>query len=146
MVLWKVGQLEIKYILAEVRSLYTTPSTQEVGLLKRCTVLFFRIKLSILFDESLLQRYKFKISVETVKSFGRTKQFCIMQLPISYCAILIVVAITRHVFINFFQTEHISAVKFNMGYEKNMSFLVIPKSPKVWQKKLKKLDWASLLK
>ena len=40
---------------------------------------------------------------------------------------------------NIFQTEHISAVKFDMRYEKNMTFLVIPKSSKVW-KKLKKLD------
>ena len=41
--------------------------------------------------------------------------------------------ITRHVFINIFPTEHISAVKFGTGYKKNMSFLVIPKSPKVWK-------------
>ena len=34
----------------------------------------------------------------------------------------------------FFQTGHFSAVKFVMGYEKNMSFLVIPKSPKVLKK------------
>ena len=39
---------------------------------------------------------------------------------------LIMVTITRHVFINTFQTEHFSAVKFAMGYEKNMSFLVLP--------------------
>ena len=37
--------------------------------------------------------------------------------------------------------EHSSAVKFNMGYEKNMSFLVTPKSPKV-RKKCWKSDWA----
>ena len=30
-----------------------------------------------------------------------------------------------------------------MGYEKNMSFHVIPKSPKVW-KKVKRSDWAPL--
>ena len=28
---------------------------------------------------------KFQISAETVKSFGCTKQFCILQLPIPYC-------------------------------------------------------------
>ena len=44
------------------------------------------------------------------------------------------VTITRQVFIDFFQTKHFSAVKFYMGYEKNMSFHVIPKSPKVWKK------------
>ena len=47
------------------------------------------------------------------------------------------VTITRHVFINIFQMEHFSAVKFAMGYEKNMSFLVIAKSPKVWKKSWK---------
>ena len=44
------------------------------------------------------------------------------------------VTITRHVFINIFQTEHFSAVKFAIGYEKNMCFLVIAKSPEVWKK------------
>ena len=36
--------------------------------------------------------------------------------------------------------EDFSAVKFAMGYEKKMSFLVIPISQKNW-KKLNKLDW-----
>ena len=44
---------------------------------------------------------------------------------------LIMVTITRHVFINILQTKHFLAVNFSMGYEKNMSFLVIAKSPKV---------------
>ena len=39
--------------------------------------------------------------------------------------------ITSHVFINIFQTEHFSAIKFAMGYEKNLDLLVIAKSPKV---------------
>ena len=47
---------------------------------------------------------------------------------------MIMVTITRHFFIDFFQTKHFSAVKFYMGYEKNMSFHVIPKSPKVLKK------------
>ena len=51
--------------------------------------------------------------------------------------------ITRNVFINIFQTEHFSAANFAMGYEKSMSFLVIPKSSKVW-KKVEKYDWAPL--
>ena len=33
--------------------------------------------------------------------------------------------------------EHILAVKYDMGYEKKMSFLVIPKSPKVFKKRWK---------
>ena len=51
---------------------------------------------------------------------------------------LIMITITRHVFINIFQTKHLSAVKVIMIYEKKISFLVIPKSPKVWKKVEKK--------
>ena len=79
-----------------------------------------------------------KLWLETVKLFGCTKQIWILQLPISYCISSLMVTITRHIFINIFQMEHFSAVKFAMGYEKNMSFLVIPISPKVWKKKLKR--------
>ena len=63
---------------------------------------------------------------------------CIAVAYISYCVNLIMVTITKHIFINILQTEHFSAVKFAMGYKKNMSFLVITKSPKVWKKKLKR--------
>ena len=35
--------------------------------------------------------------------------------------------------------EHFLAVKFSMGYEKNMSFLVIAKSLKVQKKKVEKI-------
>ena len=45
------------------------------------------------------------------------------------------VTITRHVLINIFQTEHFSAMKYDVGCEKNMSILVIPKSLKFWKKK-----------
>ena len=44
------------------------------------------------------------------------------------------VTITRHICINIFQTEHFSDVKFAMGYEKNMSVLVIAISLKVCKK------------
>ena len=81
--------------------------------------IFFKIEFAVSFEELSLQRCKFRISVEMVKLFGRTKQFCILQLPISYCVSLIMVNITRDIFINIFQTEHFSAVKFAMGYEKN---------------------------
>ena len=43
------------------------------------------------------------------------------------------VTIARHAFI-IVQTEHIIDVKFSVGYEKNMGFLVIAKTPKVWKK------------
>ena len=48
------------------------------------------------------------------------------------------VTITKHVFINTFQTEYFLTVKFSMGYEKNMTFLVTAKSPKV-SKKVEKI-------
>ena len=42
------------------------------------------------------------------------------------------VTITRQVLTNIFQTEHLSAVlNFAIGYEKNKSFVVMPKSQKV---------------
>ena len=66
---------------------------------------------------------KKKKIVKTVKQFGCTKQFCILQLPVSYCVSLIMITITRHIFINIFQMELFSAVKFAMGYEKILAFL-----------------------
>ena len=47
---------------------------------------------------------------------------------------MIMVTITKHFFINVFQTQHFSAMKFYMGYEKTMSFPVIQKSLKVGKK------------
>ena len=47
-------------------------------------MLFFKIKFSVSFEESSLQRCKFKISGKMVNWFGCTKQVCILQLPISY--------------------------------------------------------------
>ena len=41
------------------------------------------------------------------------------------------VAVCRHIFINIFQIESFSVVKFAMGCEKNVSFLVIPKYPNI---------------
>ena len=62
------------------------------------------------------------------------KQFCILQLPVSYGVGSVMITITRHVFINIFQMEYFSAVKHAMDYEKNMSFLVIAKSLKSLKK------------
>ncbi len=73
----------------------------------------------------------FQISFQSVKPFGHKKRLRILQLPIPYCVSLIMVTITSHIFINMFQTVHFSAVKFTRGNEKNMSFLLIPTSPKV---------------
>ena len=72
-----------------------------------------------------------QIWVKKVKPFWCTKQFCDLQLPVSYCVSLIMVTITRSVFIDIFQMEHISAVKFDKGYGENISILMMPKSLKV---------------
>ena len=45
--------------------------------------------------------------------------------------------LSRDGFINIFQAVHFSAAKFDMGYERNMSFLLIAKSPKALKKVLK---------
>ena len=74
----------------------------------------------------------FQISFKSVKPFGHKKRLRILQLPIPYCVrYCVLVTITSHIFINIFQTVHFSAVKFTRGNEKNTSFLLIPKSPKV---------------
>ena len=82
------------------------------------------------------QRCKFWFSFETVKPFGCTKQFCILQLPIPYWVGLTMVTVTSHVFIHKFQTEHLT---FAMGYEKIWAFSWYQNLPKVW-KSWKKLD------
>ena len=77
-----------------------------------------------------------------IQNFSWNCQAIWMYQAISYIVVayillwsLIMVTIkTRHIFINISQTEHFPAVKFDMGYEKNMSFLVIPKSPNLWKK------------
>ena len=71
-----------------------------------------------------------------VNLFRCTKQFCILQLPVFYCVSLIMITITRHVFINIFQTEHFSGVKFDMGYEEKYE---LPCDTKI-AKSLKKLN------
>ena len=56
------------------------------------------------------------------------------------------VTITRHIFINIFQTEHFLAVKCSIGYEKNMSFLNYDsKISKSLKKNVKRWDWAPLI-
>ena len=58
---------------------------------------------------------------------------CNFAYVMSYFVSFIMVLITGYIFINIFLQEHISAVKSDMGYEKNMSVLQMPKSPKVWK-------------
>ena len=84
--------------------------------LKVHTPIFQKLWFSVSFEESSLQRCKSKISVETVKPFGCMKEFSILQLPISYFVSIFMVTKTRHIFINIFHREHLSALKFPMRY------------------------------
>ena len=80
-----------------------------------------------------------------VNPFGCTKQFDILQLPISYCVSLIMATITNHVFINFFQIEHFWAVKFDWLWEKHELSCDTMQNLKNFKGKLKKLDWPPLI-
>ncbi len=93
-------------------------------------------------DASSTKKTWFQIFVKSVKPFGYKKRVCILQLLIPYCVSLIVVIITSHIFVNIFQTEHFIAVNFTRGNEKNMNFLLIPKSLK--EKNLTQSDRALL--
>ena len=53
---------------------------------------------------------------------------------ILYCVSLIMVIITRHVFVNIFQTEHFSAVKFGIGYKRKTIWVFL------WHQNHQKLD------
>ncbi len=58
----------------------------------------------------------------------------LLYLPIPDCvSLIIMVTIISHIFINIFQIFPFSAVKFSRANEKNMTFLLIPKSQKVWK-------------
>ncbi len=85
-------------------------------------------------DASSSKKSWLQLSVKSVKRFGYKNRLCILQLSVPYCVSLIMVTITSRIFINIFQTVHFPAVKFPRGNKKNRSFLLIPKSPKVWEK------------
>ena len=94
------------------------------------TVLFFKIKFSVSLKDHHSKDVNLKFQLKRSSRLDVGSNFVYFScLYISGYLSLIMVTINRQVFINFFQTEHFSAVKFVMGYEKNMSFHVIPKSP-----------------
>ena len=80
-------------------------------------LLFFYFLFFLSFEESSLQKRISQIAVEKVFPCGCTEQFCTFQLPISYCVSLIMVTITRHVFIISPKRKLFSAVKFAVVYE-----------------------------
>ena len=69
--------------------------------------------------------------VERAKPFGCTKQL----------VNLIMATITRHIFINIFQTEHFLAVKFDMGYEQIYELSCGTKISNSWENSQSKMDW-----
>ena len=93
--------------------------------------------------------------------FQFNRSYCLMHeeimciatiFYIPYCVSLIMVTMASHFFINIFQMVHLSAVKVTMGYEKNMSFVLMPKSqnpppsPHTHKKKKQQSDWPPLNK
>ena len=96
---------------------------------------FFKNLLFVSSEESSLQRWKIWNFCWNCQAIWMHKAILYTAVAyILYCVSLIMVTITRHIFINIFQTKHSSAVKVAMGYEKNIHFLVIAKSPKAWKK------------
>ena len=92
---------------------------------------------SVSFEESSLQRCEFKNFSWNGQAVWKYE--AILYIAVAYilnCVSFIMVTITGHIVVSIvkFQIEHFSAFKFVMGYEKNMSYLVIAKSPKVWKK------------
>ena len=87
--------------------------------------------ISVSFEESSHQRCKFKISVDGQAILIYQANLYIAVVYILLCISIIMVTITRHIFINIFRREHFSAVKLAKSYEKNMSYLTISKSQNV---------------
>ena len=99
----------------------------------RHTVRFCDTQISTSLDRSSIKTFQFQISDESVVlPFWFQKQFCIFKLRMLHCVNL--VTITKHIFTDISQINHLSAVKFYMGNEKNMRNLLITKSQKVWKK------------
>ncbi len=95
-----------------------------------CLVRFHRMEIFLQMMRHHPRNLGFKFhAVKSVKPFGYKKRLSILQLPYTVlcCVNLIMVTITSHMF----QTVHFSAVKFTSGNEKNMSFLLTPKSHRV---------------
>ena len=78
-----------------------------------------------------------KFQLNWSNHFDVVSNFVYCSCLYNYHVNFIMVTITRHFFINIFQTYQFSAVKFYMRYEKHMSFPAIPKSLEV-RKKLKR--------
>ena len=79
---------------------------------------FFCSKLSFLFHlnnhHSKTENVTFWLKRPKPFAWRRTNQFCILQLPIFYCVSLVVVTITRHVFISLWEKfEHCCKAKIS---------------------------------
>ena len=109
----------------------------------KCTGLVFKSYFHISIEGSSHQGCKFKISFKLVKPLYVVSKFVYCSCLYNYYVSFIMVTTSRHFFINIFQMQYFWAVKLYICYEKNVSFLVIPKSPKD-RKKLKRSDLAPL--
>ena len=101
---------------------------------ERCMVWFLRmgIFIQMMDHHSWNLAFKFHLNRSHRLDKRRDEVFC-NCIPDSVNLILVTTA--SHILINIFQTIHFSAVKFNRGNDKNISFLLIPISQKVWKKK-----------
>ncbi len=75
--------------------------------------------------------FKFQLNQTRTNSLNARRDYIFCNCL--YC-VSFMVTITSHIFVNIVQTIHFTAVKFTRGTEKNRSFLLIPKSQKVWNK------------
>ncbi len=82
-------------------------------------------------------------SIYLVKQFGPFKKLIENSWSIPYCVSLIMITKISYIFINIFQIVHFLSYKIYQSFEKNMSFLLIPKSQKVWKKS--EQNWIRLL-
>ena len=107
--------------------------------IKRCLVQFLRMEFCIQMICHHLKYLGFKFQLNQINRLdtGRDNIFCNCLYTL-LCKLM--VTISSHIFIYIIQTVHFSAVKFTKGNENNMSFLLIPTFPKVWEKKSKAIE------
>ena len=72
--------------------------------------------------------------------YKNTKQFCVLQLPISYCVSLIIVRLIRHIFINIFKKETLFNCEILCGSWEKIKLSCSTKN----LQKFEKMDWAPL--
>ena len=94
----------------------------------------FKFQFSGSFEKPSLQKCKFRISVETVKLFGCIKQFCIFAVAYFLPCKLNYGYLNQARFHWYLPNGTLSSCEICHGLWENISFLLIPKSPNIWEK------------